>query len=346
MATLTYFQVLGTYLAALKDSLYDVDNDPELTPMSGAVTFTPLIDTGDLIPTPTLSPPANLQLAPVKAQIKSGVITTNGVPGVKLVANTAVLGLSGNLFYRVDFYDGLLAGGKTFHPDSFTFQAPLTATTVDLVEVTPLPGSPAIGNVLPVVSVGGKTGAIILTADDVSDFGVTGKSLARSANQTAAWTALGSVPTDKLPNLALIQFKGAKADQAAMLATTGEQGDWVTRSDTSTAWIITGADPTQLSNWTQLPIPSLGANLIAIAGLTSAADKIPFFTGSGTAATTPLTVAGRALLDDTDAAAQRTTLHSLGGSVYDAAGSPVTNKGARIVLDSNGDIDDIIMEGI
>lgn len=100
-----------------------------------------------------------------------------------------------------------------------------------------------------------------------------------AANGVATLGADTKVPAAQLPDIAISDFLGVVGSQVAMLALAGQKGDWAIRSDLSTAWIITGSDPTQLADWTELPTPvdavlSVNGRTGTVVGLAEAADVV------------------------------------------------------------------------
>ena len=104
---------------------------------------------------------------------------------------------------------------------------------------------------------------------------------------------------------------------------------------------LTALNASNLSSGT-VPNARLDAELQALAGLTSAADKGIQFTGSGTAGTYDLTAAGKALLDDADASAQRTTL-GLGTAAVAATG--ISNGNVAVFTSGVADNDFLRVDG-
>ena len=77
-----------------------------------------------------------------------------------------------------------------------------------------------------------------------------------AANGYASLGADSKVPAAQIPDIAVSEYLGSVANQTAMLALTGEKGDWCTRSDTGTNFIITGSDPSVIGGWTELSYPT------------------------------------------------------------------------------------------
>ena len=191
------------------------------------------------------------------------------------------------------------------------------------------------------------------TADGagITILGATNKTL-NWVDATDAWTSS--------ENLNLLAGKVFQVDGVTVLSATGLGSSVVSSSLTSVGTIVTGVwngstiaianggtgsttasdARTALGLAIGTNVQAYDAELAALAGLTSEADKLPYFTGSGTASLATLTTFGRSLIDDADAATSRTTLGL--GTIAVQNANNVTITGGAV---SNITIDNVTIDG-
>lgn len=171
-----------------------------------------------------------------------------------------------------------------------------------------------------VSSVAGRTGAVTLTAADLTDSTAAGRSVLTAADAAAQRTAIGAaaaaavgtasgiasldsagkLPTSQLPDLAITTFLGTVASQTAMLALTGQRGDWCIRSDTGTVFVLSADNASLIGSWTQMSYPA--APVASVAGKTGAVTLTSSDVGLGNVnntsdASKPISTATQSALD-------------------------------------------------
>ncbi len=66
----------------------------------------------------------------------------------------------------------------------------------------------------------------------------------------------GTVPQSAIPAIAITEYLGVVASQAAMLALIGQRGDWCTRTDLGTDWQLIADNPATLASWREMTYPA------------------------------------------------------------------------------------------
>jgi hypothetical protein len=154
-----------------------------------------------------------------------------------------------------------------------------------------------------------------------SDIGAAAESAKGVANGIATLDANVKLTASQLPDLAISDFLGEVANEAGMLAKTGQKGDWVTRSDDGKVYVITGLNPAQASSWVALSYPvapsQQNADWNAANGVTQILNKPTLGTAASTAATDYATAAQGA---KADSALQRLSGLTYNGLFVPAAG--------------------------
>jgi len=146
------------------------------------------------------------------------------------------------------------------------------------------------------VDAGGTLGTTAVTFVQFSGAGqiVAGAGLTRSGNQIDVVTA----------NTGRIVVNADSID----LATVGTAGTYKSVTTDAYGRVTAGTNPTTLAGYGITDAQPLDATLTALAGVTTAADKLIYATAADTFTTTDLSSFGRSLIDDADAATARTTL--------------------------------------
>ena len=235
------------------------------------------------------------------------VLTTNGSGTLSfstLSSNLSIAGDSGT--------DTLTVGSDTL---TFTGGTGISATISDNqvsygldAELEALSSVTSAANKLPYF-----TGSGTASVTDLSAFGRT---LIDDADAATARTTLGvdAAGTDNSTDVTLVTTAAdylsisGQAITLGLIDLTADVSGTLPLANGGIGATTAAGARTNLGLVIGTDVQAYDAELAALASVTSAANKLPYFTGSGTASVADLSAFGRSLIDDADAAAARSTL--------------------------------------
>lgn len=132
-----YTRVRRAVSAVVIDS-WDEDRNPEHIKVNGNVTFTPLLNDGDVVQWAGPNGPESLVLAPIQCRISDGIIMHRGGEGVYLAAGGE--GCEPDLIQWKAEFSSMQAGGWSFKLKPVMFDA-VPDGEVDLTMVAPVAGA-------------------------------------------------------------------------------------------------------------------------------------------------------------------------------------------------------------
>jgi hypothetical protein len=272
---LTFFTVSGQYRPVTADRDTDADYNPQTDePITATVTFTPVLETGDVI---LATQEATIFVpAPIQAMIDTdGVLKLRAAPDpggagtfapVRLLADTPLLGLATPLFYDVKF-GAVTFAGRPWVINGFRFQAPNADTVVNLVTVSKVPGQPATGIVK--LAPGGVR---MVGTDLVFSFG--GTDIPDPVSMAHVQGPPGPAGPQGLQGAAGVGTQGIQGVPGTAGA-TGPAGPAGAKGDPGAGLSITGTVPT----YGDLP-PGLGAGNAGVAYFCQADGLLYVWTGT------------------------------------------------------------------